>query len=102
MNKSSPPVACLLTDAQLQQRRTEVLLKAKLAVLEMKELEDGFAYRFPGDDNWLSELTHIISLERQCCPFLRFRLTVEPDNGPVWLELTGPEGTKNFLRSLFS
>ena len=38
---------------------------------------------------------------RLCCPFMRFRLTIEPGNGPALLELTGPEGTKDFLRALF-
>lgn len=33
----------------------------------------------------------------QCCPFLRFQLTVEPGRGPIWLELTGPAGTREFV-----
>jgi hypothetical protein len=40
------PVACLLTDSELQERRREVLQKTKSAVTEVKELEDGFAYQF--------------------------------------------------------
>lgn len=95
------PVACNLTDAELQERRTEVLQKAGQAVLEVKETKNGYAYRFPSDDGWLNELAHIISLERRCCSFLDFRLTVEAGNGPIWLELTGPQGTKDFLASLF-
>jgi hypothetical protein len=27
------------------------------------------------------------------------RLTVEPGDGPVWLELTGPSGTREFLEA---
>ncbi len=42
-------------------------------------------------------LGEFIQLERQCCPFLRFQLTVEPGGGPIWLELTGPPGTREFL-----
>jgi hypothetical protein len=47
-------------------------------------------------------LAQLITFERECCPFLRFSLRLEPANGPLWLELTGPEGTKVFLQSLFS
>jgi hypothetical protein len=68
-------------------------------VQEALALNDGYALRFPTDDATLTELMQLIQLERQCCAFLRFRLTVEPGGGPVWLELTGPEGTKSFLES---
>jgi hypothetical protein len=48
------------------------------------------------------ELAHLIDLEHQCCPFLKFRLTVEPGAGPLRLELTGPDGTKDFLAAVFN
>ena len=72
------------------------------AWLETKELDDGYAYRFPSGGNWIADLAQLITFERECCPFLRFNLRLEPAEGPVWLELTGPEGTKSFLQSLFS
>jgi hypothetical protein len=43
-----------------------------------------------------------IDAERQCCRFLKFALTVEPDAGDVWLEVTGPDGTTEFLSTLLS
>ena len=42
----------------------------------------------------------MLDAERQCCRFLRFRLTVEPNLGPIVLELSGPPGTEEFLASL--
>lgn len=102
MDSANLPVACLLTDSELQERRRDVLQKAKSAVNEIKELEDGFAYRFSYGESRLTDLAKLVELERQCCPFLRFRITVEPADGPVWLELTGPEGTKAFLADLFN
>jgi len=32
---------------------------------------------------------------------MRFSLTLEPGDGPLWLEITGPEGTKTFLTSFW-
>lgn len=93
------PLACRLTDSELRVRKETVLRQAQQAVLEVKVLRDGYALRFPSEDRWLGELTRIIGLERDCCPFLRFRLTVEPNGGPLWLELTGPHGTKAFLEA---
>ena len=96
------PIACTLSSPELQQRRRTVLQKVRRAVLEVIEVEGGYAYCFPSEGEWLQELAAMIDLERQCCPFLRFRLTVEANGSPMWLELTGPEGTKDFLTNTFN
>lgn len=96
------PIACRLTEPELQARRSSVLHKIKVAVLEVKELDTGYAYRFPTDVKWIAELANLITSEHLCCPFLRFSLNVEPGDGPIWLELSGPDGTKDFLNSLLA
>ncbi|HEY6045732.1 MAG TPA: hypothetical protein VIU65_03960 [Pyrinomonadaceae bacterium] len=96
------PIACSLTSAELQERRQTILKQLRNAVVEVRELKDGYAYSFPAGGERLSELAAMIDLERQCCPFLRFRLTVEANSGPIWLELTGPQGTKEFLTGIFN
>ena len=98
---SDLPIACSLTSDELQERRSVVLQRVRRAVLEVRELRDGFAYSFPSAGDWLRELAGVIDLERQCCPFLRFNLTVEANGGSIWLEMTGPEGTKEFLVNTF-
>lgn len=60
----------------------------------------GFRWRFEPEAELVKTLAAVIDAEHQCCRFLRFALIVEPDNGPVWLEATGPEGTKEFLSTL--
>jgi hypothetical protein len=96
------PIACTLTAPELQERRSKLLETVRIAALEEKETADGFAYRFPSDDSLLADLFRVIQLEHKCCPFLRFSLIVEAGNGPVWLELTGPPGTKEFLVTMFA
>lgn len=95
------PVACELTGPEFQERRIRVLRKVREAVIEVKELADGYAYRFPSDEIWITELANLMALERQCCRFLQFSIRLEPGDGPIWLELSGPEGTKDFLNSVF-
>jgi len=96
------PIACSLSSAELQQRRSEVLLKIKSAVKEVQELDDGYVYCFHSTPERLDDLTNLIALEHACCPFLRFCLTVEPADVGISLELTGPVGTKEFLAALFA
>ena len=54
--------------------------------------------RFPAEAGIVEELGRFIALERVCCAFLNFSLRVKAGDGPVWLELTGSDETKNFLR----
>lgn len=102
MDTVSLPVACSLMNSELQERRRNVLQPVRNAVSEVKETENGFSYRFPSDGGWIKELANLVELEHQCCPFLKFSITVEPGDGPVWLEMTGPQGTKEFLAEVFN
>jgi hypothetical protein len=91
------PVACTLTEPELAARRTGVLAGVRRSYEEAQWLPDGVRLRFAADPERLATLATFIDLERRCCAFLAFRLTVEPGGGPVWLELTGPPGTREFL-----
>ena len=101
MKAENLPIACSLTDSELQQRRKEVLQQTKATMIGMKETERGFVYQFSSSSKRIAALASLIALEHQCCPFLSFRLTVEPGEAPVSLELSGPPGTKEFLVALF-
>src|SRR5919106_1389379 len=94
---TDPPVACLLSEPGLRERRRTVLADFKAARLEVRDLADGYAFRFAPSSQQLTALAELIDLERRCCPFLRFRLIAEPAGGPLWLELTGPAGTREML-----
>ena len=96
------PIACYLTDKDLQARRKNYLDKAAESLIDSAELSDGFVYRFPLHDSTLQTLAEIIDLERKCCPFLNFRLVLEAGSDFVSLELTGAEGTKEIVKSLFN
>ncbi|HEX3445386.1 MAG TPA: hypothetical protein VHS80_11765, partial [Chthoniobacterales bacterium] len=64
----------------------------------VRELEDGYAFEFPADAATLQLLTEWSIQERNCCPFLDINLQLEREGGPLWLRLTGRQGTKEFLQ----
>lgn len=99
---NSPPIACTLTDPDQRRRQEALQRKLRAGVLERAELEDGYALRFPGEACWVEDLARLVVMERACCPFLRLELVAEPEEGPVWLRLRGPEGTKAFLARSFA
>jgi hypothetical protein len=59
------------------------------------DVEHGYVFRFPSSS--FEHLTRFVVNERKCCPFLRIELRSDPGEGPVWLRLTGPEGTHDLL-----
>lgn len=95
------PIACSLTDPQLAARTAALERDIFAAALEHVEIADGYAFRFPQDEEWLPELAAFIVEERRCCPFFTFELVQAPASGPVWLRLRGPDGVKPFIESQF-
>jgi len=94
------PVACCLSNEELRTREATLLAQFKSALLATEELSDGCLFRIPGDKKWLAVAAELIAAERECCPFLRFELIAEPAMGPVTVRMTGPAGTKEFLKSI--
>lgn len=93
------PLSCTLTTEELRMRKETVLASLKEQVVERKELENGYAYTFPGTDEMVDELTEFIKTERSCCAFFSFGLTITGDRSTARLELTGPEGAKEMIRT---
>jgi hypothetical protein len=93
-------VACCLSDAELRKRVTTLLAGFESAVIATEELPDGYVFRLPGDKKWMGILRKAIAAERECCPFLTFELTTQPNTGPVSVRVTGPAGTKDFLKRI--
>ena len=95
------PVACTLSPDALKIRREGLLLDLLGRANEHEELPDGHRLRFASVPDPLSLIASTVEAERECCRFLRFHIVVEPDGGPIWLELTGPSGTREFVSALF-
>ncbi|MBL0342903.1 MAG: hypothetical protein IPP71_19730 [Bacteroidetes bacterium] len=93
----SGEIACKLTSPELQARKATVLSSLKAQVIEKKELKNGYAFKFPGNDKIVDELTEFVKTERECCDFFTFNISISGDKSEAWLELTGAEGTKDFI-----
>jgi hypothetical protein len=95
------PIGCCLTSAELREREATLLAQFRSAVIETEELPDGYAFRVPGDRKWVAMIAKMIVAERECCPFLTFELVAQPNMGPVVARVTGPAGTKDFLKTVW-
>jgi hypothetical protein len=93
--EKTPLLACALTTPELRQRKATILEGLRTSVLGVVELESGYSYTFPGTDAMVREVSEFIVTERACCGFFTFTLVVE--EGSLRLDLTGPEGVKEFI-----
>jgi hypothetical protein len=92
--------ACLLTPDELQRQRKDLLPGLFQRAAKVTDLPNGLKLDFAHSPGLLAELAAIIEREQVCCSFLRFQISIEPGAGPIGLEVTGPEGTREMLRGL--
>lgn len=94
---ASKNFTCKLTTPELQEHKATVLASLKKKMREKKELKNGFAYKFDNTKMILDELTSFVSDEKECCDFLSFKIFQSTDKKATWLEISGPEGVKDFI-----
>jgi hypothetical protein len=90
-------LACLFTGEELA-ARGEAVRPLIASYQQLKELEDGYAFQFPGESEWIQRVVTFVAEERECCPFFTFELHYEPNLGPIWLRLRGSAEIKAMLR----
>lgn len=82
------------SDLKAWQKNTETVF---LGCVESVELDDGYALRYPDTPAWNEKLELFVEAWQIGCPNMDFGLRHEAEAECVWLEMTGPEGTKQFV-----
>jgi hypothetical protein len=96
------PAGCLLTPEEQTAQRHDLLPGLLQLATKRVELSTGYRYEFENADGIVSRIGRVVERQRQCCRFFRFRISLEPDLGPITLEVSGPEKAKTFLADLFT
>ena len=98
--RSETLLACNLDVCTPAEHENHFQAAAKLykSIQDIQETENGYKFRFPNTSESIMRLAEFISNERVCCPFLEFTLNVAPNDAPISLLLSGPDGTKKFLQ----
>jgi hypothetical protein len=97
LNNNPETLSCKLTTVELQKRKAPAIARLKQQIIDRKELKDGFAFKFRGTDESIDELIKFIKAERECCDFFTFNISINKSD--VWLELTGAEEVKEFIKN---
>jgi hypothetical protein len=95
------PFACDMTALDVDGRKRHAVVTQQLndGIQEVRELPDGYALRFAPSQASILLVAEFIAREKLCCPFFNFELVAEKESGPVWLQLRGREGVKEFLKA---
>ena len=99
--KKGSPFYCnrlALTPEERHRHFGELGPKLRSLRKSVRELSDGYEFEFPGDKETYQLLSEWAIQERQCCPFFEISLRLEPEDGPLWLRLSGRPGTKEFIK----
>ena len=97
----STAFVCNLSVMNREERARYVALSRKLmgASEERRELDNGYAFRLLSQKISLLEIAEWVTLERRCCRFFNLQIEAGPNDGPIWLRMTGAAGAKEFIRS---
>ena len=102
-NTTTKPLVCDMGVFTPSEREDHIQSTTQLyqSVQSIHEVENGYEFTFPNESEIIIKLGRFISNEQLCCPFLEFTLKITPNNTPISLLLTGPQGTQEFLRAEF-
>lgn len=98
------PFACAMnafTPAERKQHFEEFGPKLRGYCKGIRELPNGYEFRFAPDPAAYQVLSAWMLQERLCCPFFDLNLRLDREGGPMWLTLTGRDGVKEFIAEEF-
>ena len=92
---------CNLGVMSADERARYMPLSRKLmsASEERRDLDNGYAFKLASQKISLLEIAEWVTFERRCCPFFNLQIEAEPNEGPIWLRMTGAAGIKQFILS---
>lgn len=91
------PLVCRLSETEKDQRRPQVEELFVDQLRAYRETDDGFLFEFEASDANYEGIFEFVDAERKCCPFFQFEITVEPDGGPISLEIGGSDRVKRYV-----
>jgi hypothetical protein len=95
-----PIIACVPSAIEASERPKHFALARQLLgepTARRETLSNGLAFRLQPDS--LETVARFVANERKCCPFMTFNITVEPNDGAITLQMTGPVGTREVLEA---
>jgi hypothetical protein len=93
--------ACDMSALSAEQRAEHARLLNNVfgKVQSVRAIPDGYALRMVAER--LPDAAAFVALERRCCPFFDFALTLKGRADSCELQITGPDGVRPFIEAEF-
>jgi hypothetical protein len=94
-------IACQLGvfSPEERQRYQTVRKRIEAAVIRIVEVDGGYVLHLPDDDVMLAVVAEWIALERRCCPFFEFIVSVGGSEPSIRVAMTGSQEVTRFLET---
>ena len=90
-------IQCNLVEADLLERK-KLLKEAIFSKVQTKEESlNSFIYYFNDDPNLLESVLEHVQIEKACCPFFKFDISILPFNKGFALQISGSEDALKML-----
>ena len=90
-------VACSLNSQELADRVERIKEDVFSRQINKVENENGFTYYFEDDEKLLNNIFELVEMEKACCPFFKFDISILPFQKGIALQISGSEAAKDFL-----
>lgn len=100
MDDTAPVIFCTLSQTELRERKADVRKSLSPHIVASSCAHGLSKLAFSRPAVVRAKLEHLIELEQACCPFFTFEIS-ETDTA-FTLIVSGPEGSEEFVRDLFS
>jgi hypothetical protein len=92
-------LACKLSTPEFRKRRATIIAHLQSQIIATEELANGYRFSLTANDETIDEVSAFLKTERECCEFFSFSVSLPSGSATLQLEMTGPSGTKEFIRN---
>ena len=85
-----------LAAQQRVMRQRKITVEVLTKYREMKELPDGWSFRYPASEPWPTKLKEFAEFQQRCYPLFAFTCVSDQGRESLWLQIQGPQKDKDF------
>lgn len=90
-------LSCTLLPGELNERLAEIKEEIFTEDVKKEELEDGYIFYFDDKGDLADKVLDFLKVEKKCCPFFKFDLSIRPYQGGLALKVSGGTQVKRFI-----
>ncbi len=91
-------IQCNLIPEELIERKKILKETIFSQVLKKEAIKNGYIFYFKDDSNLLDAIFEQVKIEKACCPFFKFDISILPNNKGFALQISGSEDALEMIK----